>query len=486
MKDLRLLTAFAVAALAACKVGPKYTQPSVPMAPTYKEQPPVSFKEAGKWKVSQPRADAFRGRWWEIFGDSQLNALEQRVTAGNQDLKTAEARFREARTVVRYNRAAEFPTISVAPNIRDLRLSPNQPYFTNATGTNSRLGFLLPFDLSWELDVWGRIRRTVAAAGEEAQASAADLAAIALSLHAELAMDYFELRAADAQKQLLDQTVRAYTEMVQLTASLLNGGAAPEQDVTQAKTQLEGAQVQAADIGVYRSQFEHAIAILTGQPPARFSLPFSPLNLEPPVIPAGVPSELLERRPDIAATERRVAEANEGIGIARAAYFPTITLSASGGFESTRIGNWLTWPSRFWAIGPTAMEIIFDAGRRRAASDAAQANYDATVATYRQATLTAFQQVEDNLAALRILEQEAAHQKQAVAEARRGLLLFAQRYEHGVDPYLQVVTGQIIVLANQQNEVAILQRRMDASVLLIKALGGGWDVSKLPPVSSMH
>jgi NodT family efflux transporter outer membrane factor (OMF) lipoprotein len=249
---------------------------------------------------------------------------------------------------------------------------------------------------------------------------------------------------------------------------------------------LDTARVQDADIGVYRSQFEHAVAILTGQPPARFSLPPSPLNLEPPVIPGSLPSQLLERRPDIAASERRVAEANEGIGIARAAYFPSVILSASGGFESTRIGNWLTWPSRLWAIGPTAIETIFDGGRRRASSEAARANYDATVATYRETTLTAFQQVEDNLAALRILEQEAVAQKRAVAEARRGLLLFTQRYEHGVDPYLQVVTGQTVVLMNQQNEIAILQRRMSASVLLIKALGGGWDVSKLPPVSSMH
>jgi outer membrane protein TolC len=239
MKRLRILTALAVAALAACTVGPKYKQPTVPMTPTYKEPPPVSFKESGQWKVSQPNAGGPRGNWWEIFGDSRLNALEEQVTAGNQDLKMAEARFREARTVVRYNRAAGFPTISVSPSVQDLRLSPNQPYFANTTGANSRLGFILPFDLSWELDVWGRIRRTVTAAGEEAQATAADLAAMALSLHAELAMNYFDLRSADAQKQLLDQTVQSYAEMVQLTTSLLNGGAAPEQDVTQARTQLD-------------------------------------------------------------------------------------------------------------------------------------------------------------------------------------------------------------------------------------------------------
>jgi NodT family efflux transporter outer membrane factor (OMF) lipoprotein len=334
--------------------------------------------------------------------------------------------------------------------------------------------------------LWGRIRRTVTSAGEEAQATAADLATAALSLHAELAVNYFELRSADAQQRLLDQTVDQYTDMFKLTMNLLDGGAAPESDVIQARTQLDVARVQETDIGVMRSQYEHAIAILIGKPPAEFALAAAPLDLEPPVIPVGVPSQLLERRPDIAASERRVGEANEGIGIARVAYFPSLVLSATGGLEGNSIVNWFTWPSRFWAVGPSMLETIFDGGRRRATSEGARANYDATVANYRQTTLVAFQEVEDNLAALRILEREAEQQKEAVAEARRGVEIFTNRYQLGADPYLQVVSAETIELQNERNEVDILRRRIDASVLLIKALGGGWDVSQLPQVSSMR
>jgi NodT family efflux transporter outer membrane factor (OMF) lipoprotein len=486
MKYLRLSPLLLAWLLAGCMVGPKYKQPPVAVTPAYKEPPPDSFKESDQWKTSHPNADALRGKWWEIFGDPQLNALEEQVTVSNQNLKMAEARFRQARTMVRYNRAAEFPTIAVAPSIESLRLSPNQPYFPSNTGTNGRAGFTLPFDLSYEVDLWGRIRRTVTAAGEEAQATAADLQTVGLSLHAELAVDYFELRSADAQKRLLDETVKAYADMVQLTTDLFNGGAAPESDLVQARTQLDTARVQATDIGVMRSQYEHAIAILIGRPPAAFGLPPAPLNAEPPAIPVGLPSQLLERRPDIAAAERRVAEANEGIGIARAAYFPSLVIGATGGLEGTSISNWFTWPSRLWAVGPTMVETIFDGGRRRATSEGALANYDATVANYRETTLAAFQQVEDNLAALRILEQEALQQKEAVAEARRGVRLFTDRYEGGVDPYLQVVSAQTIALLNERNEVDIMRRRMEASVLLIKGLGGGWDASRLPKIGSMH
>jgi NodT family efflux transporter outer membrane factor (OMF) lipoprotein len=285
---------------------------------------------------------------------------------------------------------------------------------------------------------------------------------------------------------LLDATVEQYADMVKLTTDLLNGGAAPESDVIQARTQLDTARVQNTDIGVMRSQYEHAIAVLIGKPPAEFTLAYAPLSVEPPGIPVGVPSQLLERRPDIAASERRVAEANEGIGIARAAYFPSLVLSATGGLEGNSIANWFNWPSRFWAVGPTMLETIFDGGRRRATSEAALADYDATVANYRQTTLVAFQDVEDNLAALRILEHEAGQQKEAVLEARRGVEIFKNRYELGADPYLQVVSAETIELLNERNDVDILRRRMDASVLLIKALGGGWDVSKLPQISSMH
>ena len=473
--------------LANCMVGPKYKRPSAPVTPAYKEPPPESFKESDLWKTSKPMADVLRGNWWEIFHDPQLNALEDQVTVSNQNLKAAEGRFRQARALVKYDRAALFPLISVAPGISTLRDSVNGPYFPLGSRNISYTGeFILPFDVSYEVDLWGRIRRTVAAAGEEAQATAADLQTVSLSLHAELALNYFELRSADAQIQLLNETVRAYAELVQLTSDLFQGGGAPETDVVQAQTQLDDARVQATDILEFRAQYEHAIAVLIGKPPAGFALPAAPLKNEPPVIPVGLPSQLLERRPDIAAFERRVAEANEQIGIARAAYFPSLVLSATGGLEGHNITNWFSWPSRFWAAGPTLAETLFDAGRRRAATDEARANYDATVANYRQTVLAAFQEVEDNLAALRVLETEAKQQNDAVREAKREVALFTSRYEGGADPYLQVVTAQTIELANERSAIDILRRRMDASVLLVKGLGGGWDASKLPSVSSLH
>src|SRR5271168_5154831 len=342
--------------LGGCMVGPNYHKPPVPVTPAFKEPPPESFQESNEWKRAHPDAAALRGKWWEMFSDSQLNALEEQVTVANQNLKMAEARFRQARTMVRFNRASEFPTIGVGPNIESLRYSPNQPYFPSNVGTSARSGFTLPFDLSYEVDLWGRIRRTVTAAGEEAQATAADLETVALSLHAELAVDYFELRSADAQQRLLNRTVDEYTDMVKLTTHLLDGGAVPESDVIQARTQLDTAQVQDTDIAVMRSQYEHAIAILIGKPPAEFTLAAAPLNLEPPAIPVGLPSQLLQRRPDIAASERRVAEANEGIGIARAAYYPTLALGATGGLEGNSIANWFAWPSRFWAVGPSMLQ----------------------------------------------------------------------------------------------------------------------------------
>jgi NodT family efflux transporter outer membrane factor (OMF) lipoprotein len=326
----------------------------------------------------------------------------------------------------------------------------------------------------------------VSASREEAQATAGDLASVNLILHAELAYDYFELRSADAQKKLLDDTVKTYQDALQLTVNRFDGGAAPKSDVAQAQTQLQTTMVQDTDIAVQRAQFEHAIAILVGKPPAAFSLPPSPLNLAPPDVAPGLPSQLLERRPDIAAAERRVAEANDQIGIARAAYYPTIVLGGSAGFEGDSITNWFTWPSRFWAVGPSLAETLFDGGRRRATSTAASANYDATVASYRESTLTAFQQVEDNLVALRILSQEAEQQKQATTSAQESLQIFTDRYIGGADPYLQVLTAQTIALQNERNDVDILRRRMDASVLLIKALGGGWTVSDLPKTAELR
>jgi NodT family efflux transporter outer membrane factor (OMF) lipoprotein len=465
------LVAFTTILLAGCTVGPKYSRPSIPTAPA------DAYKAADGWKTAQPSDQLQRGPWWEVFGDPQLNDLETQLSASNQTLKVAEARFRQARAIVGFNRSAEFPTISTAPGISSLRDSANQPYLPTTSTTGD---FVLPLDLSYEVDLWGRVRRTVAASREEAQATAADLQSVSLSLHAELAFDYFELRSADAQKKLLDDTVKTYQDALQLTENRFDGGAAPKSDVAQAQTQLQTTMVQDTDVFVQRQQFEHAIAVLLGKPPSGFNLPPAPLHVEPPDVAPGIPSQLLERRPDIAAAERRVAEANEQIGIAKAAYYPTIMLSATAGFEGDSITNWFTWPSRFWAVGPSMLETLFDAGRRHSTSQAALANYDGTVASYRQTTLTALQQVEDNLVALRVLDQEARQQKQATESAEESLQIFNDRYIGGADPYLQVLTAQTIALQNERNDVDIMRRRMDASVILIKALGGSWNVSQLP------
>jgi len=484
--------AFAITVLAGlslvggCMVGPKYSRPAVATTPSYKEPPPEPSAQANVWKPAEPDDQGARGKWWEVFGDPQLNALEDQVTVSNQDLKAAEARFREARSFVRFNRASEYPTISVGPSVAYVKDSDNTPSFPTPVSKTGAGDFVLPFDLSYEIDLWGRIRRTVAASQEETQATAADLATASLSLHAELAIDYFELRSADSQKKLLDDTVKVYTDAYELTETHFEGGASPRSDVAQAKTQLDDTRVQDTDVTVERAAYEHAIAVLIGKPPADFALPPAPLSLAPPNIPVGVPSDLLERRPDIAAAERRVAEANEQIGIARAAFYPTLTLDGGAGFESTHIASLLNGPNAMWGVGPALVETLFDAGRRRAVSQGAWANYDAVTANYRQTTLTAFQQVEDNLAALRILQQEAQQQQEATSSAEEWLDVSTNRYKGGVDNYLQVIIAQSSALANQRNDVDILRRRMDASVLLIKGVGGGWDVSELPKQASLR
>jgi NodT family efflux transporter outer membrane factor (OMF) lipoprotein len=466
--------------LVGCTVGPKYVKPAVPTTRAYKEEVPDSFKESDQWQPARPGDQTSRGNWWEIFGDTELNKLEEQISGSNQNLKVAEARFRQARAAIRFNRAWQFPTISTAPSASYVKSSDFSPNFPSKIQQSSKGDFVLPFDLSYELDLWGRVRRSVAAAREEAQATAADYETAKLSLEAELALDYFELRSADAQKQLLDDTVKAYTDNLQLTRNRFKGGVAPKADVAQAQTQLDTTRVQDTDVTVQRAQFEHAIAILIGKPPAEFSLAAAPLNYQPPSTPIGLPSELLQRRPDIAGAERRVAEANQQIGIARAAYFPTVTLGGTAGFAGSQGSNWFAWPSGFWAVGPALAQTLFDAGRRRATSESARANYDAAVATYRQTSLTAFQEVEDNVAALRILENETEQQQQAVGSSQESLQLFTNRYKGGVDTYLQVITAQTIELANERNAIDILRRRLDASVLLIKALGGGWNASNLP------
>jgi NodT family efflux transporter outer membrane factor (OMF) lipoprotein len=463
--------------LAGCTVGPKYTQPAIPAAPAFSEQPPQSFTESAGWKQAQPADTTLRADWWQLFANPELNGLEEQVNASNQNLKAAEARFREARALIQLNRSGLYPSVSTAPSITSNRISNNSP----TGGPRGQYGdYVLPIDVNYELDAWGRVRRSIAAAREETQASAGDLETIRLSLHAELAIDYFELRSLDAQKQLLDETLVAYQKALDLTQNRYQGGLSARAEVAQARTQLETTRAQDIGVGVARAGFEHAIAILMGRTPEGFTLPAVPSHPAPPVIPVGIPSQLLERRPDIAAAERRAAEANEQIGIARAAFFPQLLLTATGGFEGSNPVNWLSWPSRLWAVGPSMAETIFDAGRRRAVSESAAAGYDEAVANYRQAALMAFQQVEDNLATLRVLEEQSQAQRVAVEAARQSLDLSLNRYKGGLVTYLEVVAAQSIALENQSTEVDILRRRMDASVLLIKALGGGWDTSKLP------
>ena len=484
---MRKTFCFAVAmgllALSGCMVGPNYKTPPAIMAPAFKETTPTSFAENDGWKPGQPSDSRLKGDWWTLFQDEQLNRLEIQVDTANQTLKEAEANFRAARAQIGFARSNEAPTIGVGPSISAIRDSANQPYFSKTLANNGNGNFTLPVDLNYEIDLWGRIRRGVTSAREQAQASDADLENARLSLHAELAMDYFGLRAADAQEKLLDDTVKAYESALQLTQDRFEGGAAPQSDVAEARTQLDQARVQRTDIEVERTQFEHAIAVLIGKPPAELTLPPLPLvqaSQVIPDIPGAMPAALLERRPDIAADERRMASANEQIGIAQAAFYPTLSLSAIAGFQGSSAANWLNWPSRFWAVGPGLSQTLFDAGRRRATKNITVNQYDATVADYRQTVLTAFEQVEDNLAALRVLEKEAQQQREATASAEQSLDLFQTRYEGGVDTYLQVVTWQTAALTNERNDLDILQRRMDASVLLIKALGGGWDTTQIP------
>ncbi|WP_263368475.1 efflux transporter outer membrane subunit [Edaphobacter bradus] len=469
--------------LAGCRVGPQYARPSVPLAPEFKESLPQNFKAADGWKAAQPSDNQLKGDWWTMFNDPQLNALEAQIEPANQTLKQAEANFSASRAAIRFFKASEAPTVTTAPSIGAVRNSENQPYFNKANANNGVGNFILPFDLNYEIDLWGRIRRTVAQAREQAQASDADLETARLSLHAELAIDYFNLRSADAQRKLLDDTVKAFQSALQLTEDRYNGGASPLSDVAQARTQLQTAQVQATDVDIARADFEHAIAVLIGKPPAELTVPRTPVTVaapELPAVPGALPSQLLERRPDIAGDERRMAAANEEIGIAKSAFYPAFTLSAVAGFTGTSASNWFTWPSRFFAVGPTLSQTLFDHGRRRATSDIALAEYDATIAAYRQTSLTAFQQVEDNLNALHGLEVEAVQQHAATASAQQTLDLFNIRYEGGVDNYLQVITWQTALLANERNDIDITRRRLEASVLLIKALGGGWNTSQLP------
>jgi NodT family efflux transporter outer membrane factor (OMF) lipoprotein len=469
---LTVLLTLGIFSFSGCTVGPKYHPPVV--------QAPSAYKELGDWKPAQPNDQNLGGNWWAIFQDPQLAALEQQINVGNQNLKAAEAQFRQARAALRYNRADYYPTVTAGASASRQRISGRRPPATSIFDGITYNDFVLPFSVSYQADVWGRVRKNVESYREQAQASAADLATVNLSMHADLAIDYFQARSLDAEEQLLNSTVKQYEQALELNQTRFAGGIASEVEVEQAKTQLQTTRAAAIDVGVLRAQYEHAVAILIGKPPAEFSLPPLPLTAPPPHIPVSVPSELLERRPDIAAAERRVASANAQIGVAKSAYFPTVNLSASGGFESSAITTLLNGPSGLWSIGLSAVGTVFDVGRRRSLNDQARAAYDFQVAAYRENVLTGFQQVEDNLAAVRILENEAKVQDEAVAAARRSLDLSVTRYKGGVTSYLEVITAQSAALSDEVTAVNILGRRMASTVLLIQALGGGWDRSSLP------
>jgi NodT family efflux transporter outer membrane factor (OMF) lipoprotein len=469
---LAALLGITLLVLTGCTVGPQYVKPSA--------QVPAAFKEVGPdWKQAQPNDQVVRGKWWQIFNDPQLNGLEDKIDVSNQNLKIAQDQYLQARAAVRISRSAYYPVVTGGASVSPTQLSSNRSVSSSLSKTRFT-DYVLPVDASYEADVWGRVRRTVEASRSEAQASAADLEGVNLSLHSELAVDYFELRGLDAQEELLDSTVKAYEDALKLAQDRYNGGLASGLDVSQAQSQLETTRALALDIGVQRAQFEHAIAVLVGEPPSTFSLPAFPLNSIPPVTPPGLPSDLLERRPDIAAAERRMQAANAQIGIAKAAYYPLISLTAAGGFESVSPGTWISGPSGLWSLGASAVMTLFDAGRRHAVSDQAKAFYDQSVASYREIMLTSFQDVEDNLAALRILQDESKTEADAVTAAERTLTLSTSLYKGGLTTYLQVITAQSAALVNERTAVDISTRRMISSVLLIKAIGGGWDRSSLP------
>ena len=490
IKNIQLLVLAVCALLSACVLGPDYKKPALTTPPVYKER---AQEEQADWKSAWPADAIKRGAWWEVFGDASLNQLEQQVDVSNQSLAQAQAQYRQASALVNAARANYFPTLGVSASAtRSGRYGISGSIVSGGTviggtGTTGNPGsshpsdsYSLPFTASWEPDLWGRVRRTVEGDVANAQASAATLESTRLSLHATLAQDYFQLRIADEQKRLLDDTVTAYGKSLQLTQNKYNVGVSARADVVQAETQLRAAQVQAIDLGIARAQLEHAIALLVGKTPAELSIPAQIFTLQPPSIPPGLPSQLLERRPDVAIAERQTVAANAQIGVAESAFFPSLILSATAGFQSSTFSKWLTAPSRFWSLGPQLAETLFDGGARRAQTAQARAAYDAAVANYREVALAAFQNVEDNLAALRILESEAAAQAKAVKAAEESLKIATNQYRAGIVSYLNVITAQAAAYANERNAIGILGNRLTDSVALIKALGGGWSDEDLP------
>jgi NodT family efflux transporter outer membrane factor (OMF) lipoprotein len=468
--------------LAGCTVGPNYHRPdTAATAPAWKENAvPPPNPPNGTWKPAEPSDSVLRGQWWDLYGDPQLSALEAKVAVSNQSLRAAMEQFFSAREQVHVARSQYYPTVSAGPAVSRQRLSSNASNTTRGVTDYQYNSYSIAGQAQWEPDLWGQVRRTVEQARANAQASAALLANVDLSLHAELAADYFEMRGLDSQQQLLDNTVQSFEEFLKLTQVRFKGGVATESDVALAQTQLETTRAQAIDVGVARAQFEHAIATLIGTPASSFSLPAMPLGQQIPEIPIGVPSQLLERRPDIAAAERQVDAANAQIGIAIAAYYPNVSLTGTGGFGSGNPGTLIQGPSEMWSLGASAVELLFDAGRRHAITQQARDQYEQQTANYRQAVLAAFQDVEDNLAAVRILNQESTQQNLAVAAAQRSLNISTNRYKGGVTTYLEVLTAQTTLLSNQRTQEEVDTRQFVSSVQLIRALGGGWDTTQLP------
>ena len=485
---IRLCAAALLLVLSGCVVGPKYHPPAPQApAPAYKESP-SNFKENEGWTVAQPADAKLRGEWWEIFNDPELNALEEQLDINNQNIKQFFENFMEARAIVREARSQYFPTLTAVPSVTHSRASANVGTTTaTTTGTGATSTpqlqstlYSLPLDASWEPDLWGKLRNTVRQAQYAAQVSAADLENERLTEQASLAEYFFEIRGQDRLQEIYNDTVAADQKAYDLTRSLYETGIDDEISVVEAETTLRSAQAGATNVGIARAQFEHAIAVLIGKTASDFSIPVKPMTVAPPPIPVGVPSELLERRPDVAAAERTMAEANAAIGIAYAAYYPNLTLTAEGGFESSVFHRWLTWPSRFWSVGASLPETLFDAGLRRATVQQYAATYNADLAAYRQTVLSAFQQVEDGLAEVRILSKEIQQEQQAVESAQTYLKLEQARYDTGVDPYLFVLIAQTTVLADQQTLNGLQVQQMTYAVALVEALGGGWDRSQLP------
>ncbi len=483
--------------LSGCVIGPKYRRPAAPTpaAPNYKESP-ANFQDAPGWKVASPQETMLRGKWWEIFKDPELNALEEQVNVNNQNIKEYFENLMQARAVIREARAQYWPTVTTNPSWQRSKASGNlrNTYSTVTSGSGGNAGsttgqatssgqettvWSFPIDVSWVPDFWGKIRNEVRQAQYAAQVSAADLENERLTEQALLAQYYFEIRGQDALQQILDETVKADQQALEINRGAYESGVGDYISVVEAQTTLENAQSLAINVKVARAQYEHALAMLVGKVASDFSIPARPELVAPPPIPVGLPSELLQRRPDIAAAERTLAEANATIGIGYGAFFPSVTLSASGGIESSTFKNWFTWPSRFWSIGPSISQTIFNGGLYRAQLNQYTAIYNADVAAYRQTVLVAFEQVEDYLAAVRIYSQQIERQKAAVGHAQEFLNLEMVRYQTGIDPYVNVLTAQATLLSSQQTLATIQIQQMTSAILLIEALGGGWDQSQL-------